>query len=235
MKKPSTPSVSLVIPLYNNKDTLIAGLNQCLRIMNRITCDWEIIVCDDKSTDSSPQILKQNYRNNKNIKLIFHAINCGIAPTIKELYRKAKGDFVALFSIDGDWDPGDLDRLIRQAIKQNTDIVIGQRIRHHDSLYRRAVSAIYNTLVRLLFSVNSYDAGSIKVIKTKLLKSIPTTSVTPFFEAELIIKAAKSGAKILAIPISYKKTADHKGHGGNLKLVIATFLEMLKLRLRRIG
>lgn len=227
MAKINQNSLSLVIPVYNNQATLIDQINKCVKILENLKLTYEIIICDDKSRDKS-LLLLQRFLKNPKFKIINHKINQGISTTIKELYLQAKNSYLVLYSADGDWDPTDISKLVKTALAKNADIVIGKRNRRNDNLYRFIVSLIYNTLTFLLFGVKTYDAGSIKIIKNDLLKKIPLSSTTPFFEAELIIKASKSGAKILTIPISYKKIYSHQGHGGNFSLVIATLLEMLK-------
>src|SRR5258706_528423 len=118
---------SLVIPLFNNEKTLVSQLMKCETIMKNMCKDYEIIVCDDKSTDSSSSLLKKYFSKNPKFKLLFHQKNQGIAKTIKSLYKKAKFTYIVLFSVDGDWNPKDIKRLLLYAEKNNADIVIGKR------------------------------------------------------------------------------------------------------------
>lgn len=223
-------SASLVIPLFNNAPTLVPLLERCYKIMNSTCTQYEVIICDDKSTDRSASLLKRYFSNNSRVRLLFHSRNQGIAKTIYELYRKAKYPYVVLFSVDGDWDPHDIQKLLVAAQRQQADIVIGKRSHHGYSFYRRAISFFYNFLPCLLFGVKTVDAGSIKVIRKELIRSTPVISKSVFFEAELIIRAAKNGKKIVSTPINFKKRKGKKSGSGKLRLIFSSVIDLIHLR-----
>src|SRR5215472_3810068 len=159
------PGVSLVIPLHNNQSTLTQQLETCDQILRAIPCDYEIIICDDMSTDNSASLLRQYFDQREHFTIIFHQKNLGIAATISELYHRAQYQYIVLFSVDGDWDPYDIEKLIRTALKENCDIVVGKRNKRHYSNSRKIISFFYNFLSYAFFGVRTYDAGSIKLIK----------------------------------------------------------------------
>ena len=223
--------VSLVIPLFNNEKTAIAQLDTCNNILKKICDEYEIIVCEDKSTDSSAKLLKDNFQKNKNFSLIFHRQNLGIAKTIRELYKKAHYDYVVLFSVDGDWNPQDIQRLLRAAKKKHADIVIGKRTYTEYSLYRKIISFFYNFLPLLLFQIQTIDAGSIKVIKKEIIQKTPIISKGVFSDAEIIIRTIKKGKRVISIPIHFSKKENEKGSGGKMLLVLQSLRDLFLLRL----
>lgn len=225
-------NASLVVPLFNNEKTLVRQLKKCLEVMKHICNKYELIICDDKSTDSSRQLLEKYFLDNPSFKIIFNKKNQGIAKTIKNLYKKARYQNIVLFSVDGDWNPNDITRLLQYMIKNNNDIVIGKRKYIKYSFYRKFISFFYNYLPFLLFQVKTIDAGSIKVIKRELIHSIPLNSRSVFFEAELIIRAAKEKKKISSIPVSFRKRKESKGFGGKMSLVTKSLIDLIYLRLR---
>lgn len=229
MKRTST-SISLVIPIYNNETTAINQIKQCEKQLKTITNSYEILLCDDKSTDNTLFLLKENFKTNKKIHIITHTVNKGIAKTIYSLYKQAKKNYIFLFSVDGDWYPSDIPKLVMVAIKNNADMVIGKRNINTYNSYRKFISFSYNFLSSFLFGVNTYDAGSIKIIKKILIKDIEIISKSVFFEAELIIKAYKLGYNIIAYPVRFEKRRK-QGSGGKLVLVIQSFFDLIKLRI----
>lgn len=225
-------NASLVVPLFNNEKTLVSQLKKCEAIMKDICKNYEIIVCDDKSTDSSSKLLKKYFIKKSEFKLFFHEKNQGIAKTIKSLYKKAKYPYVVLFSVDGDWEPNDIKRLLLYREKNHADIVIGKRTYKNYSSYRKLISFLYNLLPQLLFNINTVDAGSIKVIKRELIYATPIISKSVFFEAEFIIRNSKKNKKILSLPITFKKQKESKGLGGKFNLVLSSIKDLIKLRLQ---
>lgn len=223
-------SISLVIPIYNNGKTLKKQLEQCEKILKSICRHYEIIIGEDKSFDNTKQILLKLFSKRKNYRIIFNNRNLGIATNIYQLYKKAHYDYCVLFSVDGGWNPSDIKKLIEASCRQQADIVIGKRDKKKYGLKRRIISFFYNFLPFIFFGVHTYDVGSIKVIKTVVLKKIPIQSKSVFFEAELIIKAHNAGYKITYCPVDFKKgKSDKSGPGFNL--ISKALLDLISLKL----
>ncbi len=226
--------VSLVIPVFNNESTIIKQLNEAKKVLQKSADKYEILVCDDKSTDSTRKKIEKYFKFDKQIDLIFHSENQGIAKTVFSLYSKAHYEYIVLYSADGDWQTLDIEKLIISIIDQNADMVIGKRKNKNYTLYRHFVSFFYNFLPILLFGVTTYDAGSIKIFKKSLFEKCNFTSKSVFFEAEMIIRATKKGYKIATIPVWYKRVSDKTGGGGKLSLVFASLKDIIVLRMQTL-
>lgn len=230
MRKKLLTSISLIIPVYNNESTLYKNIVESYRIAEKLTNSFEIVICNDASTDNTTDILEEKFKKNENFKIITHKKNQGIAKTIRKLYKKAKYSYIVLFSADGDWKANDIEKMLKAAHKYNADIVIGKRKNVNYSIYRKVISFSYNFLPKILFRVDTIDAGSNKVIKKKVIDKINIQSKSVFFEAEIIIKASKLGFRIISIPIYYHKKNDKKGKGGDFKYVFNSLIDIVKLR-----
>ncbi len=222
-------SVSLVIPVFNNASTLNKYLAECYELLNKEKIKFEILLCDDGSIDNSLIIMQKFKKNHKNVSIIIHKKNKGIAETLKDLYSQAINEYTVLFSADGGWKSIDVLRLIRFILKTNGDIVIGKRTNKKYTFLRRTISFVYNIIPLLMFGKNLFDVGSIKIFKTKIFKKIKTNSKSVFFEAEFLIKAANLGYNIKAIPVYHGRNKKNKS-GVNNKIVIESFLDALKFR-----
>jgi len=232
MKNSENPlSISLVVPAYNNAATLAPQLTHCRAILTTLSPLFEILVCNDGSTDGTARILDNLQKRFPELRILTHLVNLGIAPTIRELYQKARNDYIVLYSADGDWDPNDVGRLVAAAQKMQAAIVIGKRKNKHYTLYRTLVSLFYNVLPAILFGIRTHDAGSIKVIRRDVVQSIPLQSKSVFFEAELILRATARGYAVTTIPVSFKKIVKASGLGGKIPWVFASLRDMLQLRL----
>lgn len=223
-------SISFVIPLFNNDRTLVNELHTCISILKKRVSQFEVIVCNDGSTDQSGTLLSKHFKNTPHVRFLNHKENLGIAPTLRHLYREAKLDYIFLYSIDGDWNPQDIYHMLTTLEKSRADIVIGVRSQTNYTHYRKIVSFLYNYLPHILFGIKTHDAGSIKIIKKSLINTIPLSSKGVFFEAEIILKAAKRGYHIaLCHNIHYRKRIPRAGRGAALKNVVLSFKDMIHL------
>jgi dolichol-phosphate mannosyltransferase len=221
--------VSLVIPVFNNATTVIKQLQQCKALMNRLCQTYEMIISNDKSTDTTKKQLEK-FAHDPHVRIIHQTKNLGIARNIFFLYQQAKFPYILLFSIDGDWNTQDIELLIKQAEKTKADIVIGKRNIKDYPLKRKVISFLYNLLPYLLFGVKTYDTGSIKLFKKELLEFISLRPTSMSFESEMIIRAVKKKYILSTIPVSYKR--ENKKTGVHVGLIVTSFFDLLLLRLK---
>jgi len=223
-------SISLVIPTYNDELTVIDQVSFAEKILKKYYNDYEIIIADDGSIDKTRALLQKHYKKRQEFRLIFNKKNVGIFSNVHQLYTLATKEFLFFYSADGDWDPRDIEHLIQTQLKEKADIVIGKRIKKIGyTPYRKLVSFFHRVIPIILFGVDTYDPGGIKLIKTKLAH-IPLVSQSQFFEAEIIIRAKLKGYKISWYPIIYKKRYYGKGLGGKMSSAWYALRDLIKLR-----
>jgi len=155
------PSVSVVIPAYNEETTLKALFDQTLQVLNSCCEDYEIILCDDASTDTTRGILESLGAGDARVKKIYHPVNQGLFATFAELYASAGKDYVLLLPGDGQWSPDFLKDALTKI--DAYDVVIAVRQNKQYTLGRKINSWVFNRLVQLLFGVNLYDIGSVRL------------------------------------------------------------------------
>lgn len=113
--------LSIVIPVYNEGETIINTLDKINSILKDINVKYEIIVINDGSTDGSGDLLR-NYRG---IVLIDRRVNRGYGFSLKEGIEQALGDWILITDADGTYPLEDISRLISESI--DSDMVIGER------------------------------------------------------------------------------------------------------------
>jgi glycosyltransferase involved in cell wall biosynthesis len=191
----------------------------------------ECVLIDDASTDTSNKLVRFFTKKQPRLRLITHTKNLGIAHTYRELYKRAKGDIVVLFSLDGGWDPRDAIRLAVALEDGKYDMMIGVRSHKQYTLWRKIISRIYNDVTLFCFGVKTSDAGSIKAIRKQVLENIPIISKGVFDEAERIIKAKKRGYRIGYLPVSHLRGST-KQHGIRMSHVVVAALDVFRVFLR---
>lgn len=127
-KQPSSltrqPLVSVVMPVYNAGDFLVDAIES---ILNQTYKNFEFIIVDDASTDTSWKILKSYARANKKIKLLRNATNKGVSITTKRAISYAKGDFIARMDADDISLPQRLEKQVEYLLKHKKTVAIGSQ------------------------------------------------------------------------------------------------------------
>jgi len=115
------------------------------------------------------------------------------------------------------------------------DVVIGSRMDKYYGLARRLVSWGFNAIPRLLFGVETYDAGAVKLVRREIIERCVIVSRSPFSEAERLIRAARAGYRITEHPVATRPRSTGKAKGVRLGLVVRALLDVVAvwLSLRR--
>lgn len=220
------PSLSIVIPAYNEEAAIRDTVTRSIAAAKRCTDDFEVIVLDDTSKDRTPQILEELKREFPQLRTERHATNQGIAKTFEDLYALASKEYVFLVSGDGQFPPELVERCM--PLLNQTDIVICNRTTKHYTAARHIVSFCYRWLPRILFGVDLYDSGSVKLVPRAVYRDIHVDSTSVFVEAERIIRAAKRGYRIAKIDFVQEERKGGKAHGGKPSTVWRAFADTWK-------
>ena len=169
----------------------------------------EIIAVDDGSTDGSPEILDELAASHDRLQVIRHDKNRGKGAAIQSGIAKAAGDLIVINDADLEYDPKDLELLVRPFLEDGADVVYGSRFlsreRRRVLYFRHAMGNRFITfLSNLATDLNLTDVETCyKMFRAELLKSIPIRSNDFRFEVEITAKVAKRRFHIFEVPISY--------------------------------
>ena len=110
------------------------------------------------------------------------------------------------------------------------DFVIGWRVNRNDPPRRKMQSMVYNLMLRTFYGNRNKDVNSIKLFRRDILDNIELRSESPFVDAELCIRAAKAGYKVIEIPIEHLPRMTQGASGGKLSVILDTFSDLIKMR-----
>jgi glycosyltransferase involved in cell wall biosynthesis len=193
------PSVSVCFPAYNEEASIRDVLEEADTILAGLGAKYEILVCDDGSSDATGAIAENVAASRPSIRVIHHDRNRGIRDTFEHLYAESSLDFIFLNSTDRQWPTAILANML--TMTPDYDILVAGRRDKHYGWFRAFVSSVYNWLPRLLFGVKTYDAGAVKLMRRSVVDSIVPISRSPFAEAERLIRAARMGYRIGDFPV----------------------------------
>lgn len=141
--------LSIVIPAYNesqNIENILSQLQLSLASLSNIINDYEVIFCDDHSSDNSIEKIK--LLGNPKIKCIRLSRRSGSHSAIRAGLSVAKGDIVLCISADGQDDPDALPQMV-QKIKEGKQIVWGVRSSRNESFFNKLFAIWFYKLLRL--------------------------------------------------------------------------------------
>ncbi len=228
MESVKTIELSVVMPVYNEEKVLAEAIEEALIAMKGADFSYEILLCNDASTDGSGAILAQyadKYPNQ--VRVVTHAVNRGIMGALATLFESARGRFIFFNSSDGQFKTSDALRMMQ--LRDKYDIVVGKRERKLYNWRRHLVSWAFNRVPKWFFGVETYDAGSIKLYTAEVL-TIPLVSLSPFREAERLIRAQKMGKRIGMVSVDHCQRRGGRATGAQLRLLVHSLCDVLRLR-----
>ena len=222
------PSVSIIIPAYNEEDNIYASVKSVLKAVNNNVKNYEIIVVDDGSTDGTENILRNMAKANKKIKIVKNIQNMGGGEAFKRGIEKASNEYTSGFPGDNDMSWQSLKELLLSS--QKADLVSSYMINPGKrSLWRRGVSRLFVMLLNLIFNLNLKYYNGFFICKTKLLKNMQLYSGGVTLLAEVKIRLIKKGASFMEIPFEHTGRQHGNSKAFTLKNIQQTFLSMLRI------
>ena len=224
--------VSIIIPIYNEKDTLAELLAQVGKA-GFSGLEKEIILTDDASNDGTTDIIRALEK--PYIKL-YHKKNQGKGAAIRTAVKEATGDFVVIQDADLEYSPKDYDKLLPLLINDQADVIYGSRFINRENLknfmLKNKLANIFLTqLTNLLYGAKITDMETCyKAFKREIIQGITIKSNRFDFEPEITAKVLKKKARLTEVPITYNARSHHEGKKINWKDGVKAILTLIKFR-----
>ncbi|WP_346293014.1 glycosyltransferase family 2 protein [Sphaerothrix gracilis] len=193
--------LSLVIPIYNEYESIPRLLDKVLRAADALASAYEVICVDDGSTDGSAKLLKELAAQHSQLTVLLLRRNYGQTAAMAAGFDYARGQVI--ITLDGDLqnDPADISKLLHK-LNEGYDLVSGWRINRQDNQVTRLLpSKIANWLIGRVTGVNLHDYGcSLKAYRTEVVRDMNLYGELHRFLPAL---ASIEGARIAEIPVNH--------------------------------
>jgi len=166
--------LSIVIPLYNECDSLSELNDWIVSVMHSNRFDFEVIYIDDGSTDGSWEVIEQLCARHPEIKAIQFQKNFGKSQALHAGFKAAVGDVVITMDADLQDSPEEIPDLIEQLQKEELDLVSGWKKKRYDSLIGKNIpSKLFNWAARRSSGIklNDFNCG-LKAYRSEVIKNI---------------------------------------------------------------
>jgi len=223
--------LSIVIPVYNEKDTIDTLLTR----VEAVDYDKEIVLVDDCSTDGTREIV-ENYKNKKGYTVLIHPHNQGKGAALRTGFAQVSGDIIIIQDADLEYDPRDYGKLLEPILDGRADVVYGSRFLggpHRVLFFWHYLGNMALTLLsNILTNLNLTDMETCyKAFTRQVLDSINLKCNRFGFEPEFTSKVAKQKFRIYEVPISYSGRDYAEGKKIGWKDGVAAIWFILRFRL----
>ena len=160
--------LSIIVPVYNEVNTVLIILKKLKKLTLYDNFTSEIIIVDDKSTDGTVELLKKFKKKSSNVKLILKKKNMGKGHSQKIAKKYVTGKYVIIQDADLEYEPKDINKLLKIAVNNNKDFVIGHRnlktayltdISHPYFIFRELAVNILTFLMNILYGTKIKDCA----------------------------------------------------------------------------
>lgn len=194
-------NISIVVPLYNEAESLPELEAWIRRVLEESGLTYEIIFVDDGSTDKSWQIVETLAQGNSCVRGIKFRRNYGKSAALHEGFGATKGEVVITMDADLQDSPEEVPALYRMIKEEGFDLVSGWKKERHDPITKTIPTKIYNGITRLVHGIQLHDMNcGLKAYKMEVVKEIEVYGEMHRY-IPIIAKAAgfkKIGEKVVA-------------------------------------
>ena len=217
-------SLSIVIPVYNEVESLPILHEKIHAALDAIPADWEIIYVDDGSSDGSVELLQELAAGDRaHTSMILFRRNFGQTAAMAAGFEHARGDVVVPMDADLQNDPADIPMLVAK-MDEGYEVVSGWRRARQDDIVRKIPSRIANGIISRVTGVALHDYGcTLKAFRRDIIQSFRLYGEMHRF---IPVYARAAGARIAEVPVQHhaRQYGQAKyGLGRTLKVVMDLF------------
>ena len=205
------PSISIVIPAYNESTRIENALARVLECVRQQQWNAEVLVVDDGSTDGTADIVRRWAEKNPELSLVENAGNRGKGYSVRNGLLQATGEIVMFTDADLSAPIEEAERLF-EALGEGADVAIGsrwldkQKQTTHQPMYRRFFGRCYNWLTRTVMGLPYLDTQcGFKAFKREPAQDIFRLQTIERwgFDPEILFIARKLGFRVVEVPVTW--------------------------------
>lgn len=222
-------SLSVFFPAQNEAGNIERVVRSALEICAPLTGVLEVIVVDDGSTDETPEIVAVLGQSDPRVRLVRHEVNRGYGGALKSGLAAATGDYIFYTDGDGQFDIHEIVALV--PLLKQADLIAGYRIHRSDPWYRLVNARLYHWLIHALFGLKMKDVDcAFKLIKRAVVDSLKLTSEGALISAEFLLRAQRSGFRIVEVGVHHYPRQWGKASGARLSVILRMFVELFRFK-----
>lgn len=217
-------SLSVVIPVYNEHESLHPLMQELNVVLDAIPQTAEVVFVDDGSTDGSRVILEE-LAEQPRVRVVQQRRNFGKGAALMAGFRHATGDAVITMDADLQDDPAEIPRMI-ELLEQGTDLVAGWKATRRDPLSKRLPSKLFNAVTGRISGVKLHDQNcGLKAYRAAVVRNL---SISGELYRYIPVMAAADGFTVTELAVNHRERKFGKSKYG-LERYVRGFLDLLTI------
>ncbi len=227
--KPRPPGLSMFFPAYNDAGTIGSLVIRAVQVISRLTPDFEVIVVNDGSADSTAQIVDELARTYPQVRVVHHPRNRGYGGALRTGFASARKELIAYTDGDAQYDPAEIEVLWNR-LSAEADMVTGYKIRRSDPMHRIVIGRVYHHTVKLLFRLRVRDVDcDFRLMRREIFERVQLERDTGVICLEMMRKIQDAGFRIVEVPVHHYHRTHGKSQFFNFRRVFRTGVDVMKL------
>jgi glycosyltransferase involved in cell wall biosynthesis len=223
------PGLSIFFPAYNDSGTIASLVISARQTAASLTSDFEVIVVNDGSADTTAQILDELARTYPEVRVVHHAANRGYGAALRSGFAAATRDLVFYTDGDAQYDPSEM-TLLWNALGNEVDLVNGYKISRSDPLHRVLIGRIYHHTVKLLFGLKVRDVDcDFRLLRRSIFDRVSLETSSGVICLEMMKKIQDGGYRIAEVPVHHYHRVYGKSQFFNFRRLFKTAIDVAAL------
>jgi len=228
-KPPKPLSLSIFFPCYNEEENVEETTLAAVRVAEKISDDFEVIIVNDGSKDRTEEIADRLARDIDQVRAVHNHPNLGYGGALQRGFHEAEKEWIFYTDGDGQFDFEEIDLLL--PLMQHYDIVSAYRIDRKDPLMRKTNAWAWTTLVNFVFGMRIKDIDcAFKLFPKRLFDEIEMKSTGALIDAEILARATRRGYSIGQVGVHHYAREAGEQTGAKLSVILRAFKELYFLR-----
>jgi glycosyltransferase involved in cell wall biosynthesis len=227
-------SITIFFPAYNDAGSIESLVETALAVLPTLADEYEVLVINDGSTDSTAAIIDKLATRHPAVKTIHHERNTGYGGALRSGFRHASKDLVFYTDGDGQYDVRELAKL-HWTMTPAVDVVNGYKISRSDTATRRLIGWCYKCTARFLFRLPIRDVDcDFRLLRRKVVENIELSSTSGAICVELVRKLHTAGCVFADVPVHHYPRAHGRSQFFTVRRVARTALDFCRLWFRLV-
>jgi len=222
--------LSVFFPAYNDGGTIASLVIRAVQVARSLTPDFEVIVVNDGSSDSTPQILDELVALYPDVvRIVHHPQNRGYGGALRSGFAAATKDLIFYTDGDAQYDPAEMTLLWRR-VAPDVDWVNGYKISRSDPMHRIVIGRLYHHIVKTLFGFKVRDVDcDFRLIRRRVFDIVRLEKNSGVICLEMMKKFGDAGLRVAEVPVHHFHRAHGKSQFFNVSRVFRTGVDVLRL------